>query len=296
MAVRPETLADNLAIAGNLRELGDIIEVQGAEHFRVQAYRAAADTIVSLDQPLARIFEEGGIKALVEMPAIGASIAGAIAEMITTGRWAQLERLRGVVDPEALFRTVPGIGRGLADRIHEQLHIDNLEALENAAYDGQLATVHGMGPRRIDVVRAALGERLGRRRIRRTASAPPPPISNILSVDREYREKAAAGALKTIAPKRFNPSGEAWLPVLHTHRSDWSYTALFSNTRRAHDLNRTSDWVIIYYESDHAAEGQCTVVTEFRGPLRGARVVRGREAECGAYYERHVRDPLIEAV
>lgn len=284
MSRRTDIPGDNLAIAGNLRELADIIEAQGAEHFRVAAYRRAAETVASMDRPLAELFEDGGLKALIELPAIGTSIAGALAEMITTGRWAQLERLRGSVEPELLFRTVPGIGPELAERIHDELHIDTLEALENAAHDGELARVHGMGPRRIDVVRAALGERLGRRRLRRTASPPPPPVGEILGVDREYRKKAAEGVLKKIAPKRFNPAGEAWLPVLHTHRGEWSYTALFSNTRRAHDLGRTSDWVVIFYQTDHVTEGQCTVVTEFRGPLSGARVVRGREAECMSFY------------
>lgn len=59
----------------------------------------------------------------------------------------------------------------------------------------------------------------------------------LLDVDRAYR--AAAGALAKIAPKRFNPAGEAWLPILHTERGPWRFTALFSNTARAHSLGRT---------------------------------------------------------
>jgi len=50
-----------------------------------------------------------------------------------------------------------------------------------------------------------------------------------------YR-KAADGSLRTIAPKRFNPSGEAWLPVPHAQRGEWHFTALYSNTARAHPL------------------------------------------------------------
>jgi hypothetical protein len=66
--------------------------------------------------------------------------------------------------------------------------------------------------------------------------------------------------------------------VLHTQRGKWDYTALFSNTARAHELGKTRDWVVIYYQSDGAA-GQCTVVTESLGARRGQRVVRGREVE-----------------
>ena len=72
--------------------------------------------------------------------------------------------------------------------------------------------------------------------------------------------------------------------MLHAERDGWSFTALFSNTARAHELGTTHDWVILYYERD-GHEKQCTVVTERRGDLAGKRVVRGREDECRALYE-----------
>jgi hypothetical protein len=98
-------------------------------------------------------------------------------------------------------------------------------------------------------------------------------------VDAEYRRLAEADALRKITPRRFNPERQAWLPILHTERAGWSFTALYSNTARAHELGRTRDWVVVYCERD-GHEGQCTVVTEFQGPKRGRRVVRGREQEC----------------
>ena len=49
------------------------------------------------------------------------------------------------------------------------------------------------------------------------------------------------------------------------------YTVLFSNTARAHDLGKTQDWVVIYYDQD-GHENQCTVVTEHHGPSRGQRL------------------------
>ena len=112
-----------------------------------------------------------------------------------------------------------------------------------------------------------------------------PDIAMLLDVDREYRGKAAHGSLQKIAPKRFNPTSEAWLPILHTERDTWHFTVLFSNTARAHDLKRTDDWVVVYFHSDSEPEGQHTIVTETRGSLIGKRVVRGREQECRAYYE-----------
>jgi hypothetical protein len=114
-------------------------------------------------------------------------------------------------------------------------------------------------------------------------SRPEPPIAEILDVDREYREQAARGALVRIAPRRFNPQHDAWLPVMHVRRGERQYTALFSNTARAHSLGKTDDWVVLYIDEDDR-ERQTTVVTEIRGPLIGRRTVRGREAECAAYY------------
>jgi hypothetical protein len=107
-----------------------------------------------------------------------------------------------------------------------------------------------------------------------------PGAATLLDIDREYREKAAAGTLRTIAPRRFNPEGKAWLPVLHTRRGPWHFTVLYSNTARAHELGRTHDWVVVYFYDDDHREGQHTIVTETQGPLAGQRVVRGREAEC----------------
>jgi putative hydrolase len=107
-----------------------------------------------------------------------------------------------------------------------------------------------------------------------------PPVDLLLDIDREYREKAEGGRLSTIAPRRFNPEGTSWLPVLHAERKGWHFTALFSNTQRAHELQTTHDWVVIYFYDDaHHGEGQRTVVTETHGPRVGQRVVRGREWE-----------------
>jgi putative hydrolase len=107
----------------------------------------------------------------------------------------------------------------------------------------------------------------------------PPSVEELLDVDREYREKAAAGELQLIAPERFNPTGDRWLPVLHTRRGDRRYTALYSNTERAHRLGRSRDWVVLYAQ-DATGEHQYTVITSTHGVLRGHRIVAGRERQC----------------
>jgi len=280
---------DRARYTDRLREAADLLEAQGANPFRVSAYRKAADTVRDLDEDVSTIVEREGPAGLEKLPHIGRGIAAALAEMVQTGRWTQLDRLRGSADPVQLFTVVPGLGHRLAERIHEELHIDTLEALELAAHDGRLETVPGVGPRRAATIRANLQVMLSRGRPRpapctRGAAPAQPSVEAVLAIDKEYREKSARDELPTIVPKRFNPSGEAWLPVLHSSRDGWHFTALFSNTAQAHQLGRTSDWVVIYFYDDEHAEGQHTVVSETHGPLTGRRVIRGREAECRAFY------------
>ncbi len=273
--------AVNLDVAEHFRETADLLEAQDASPFRVRAYRQGASTLSQLDRSVEAIYEQEGRDGLEGLPNIGVSLTNAIVEMLQTGgRWRFLERLEGTVTPESVFRQVAGIGPELAERIHDQLDIDTLEELEQAAHDGRLDAVEGFGERRLQTVRESLESKLRRRR----DGDADVPVSELLDVDREYRRKAARDELRRIAPRRFNPEGEAWLPILHTERDGRHYTALYSNTARAHELNKTDDWVVLYLEDEDQA--QWTVVTEPSGPLDGKRVVRGREAECRRHYER----------
>ena len=72
--------------------------------------------------------------------------------------------------------------------------------------------------------------------------------------------------------------------MLHAQRGSRHYTALYSNTARAHELGRTHDWVILFFDGQ-GGERQCTVITAERAPLRGRRIVPGREVECLKHYE-----------
>jgi DNA polymerase (family 10) len=295
----------NQKIARRFDEVAALLEEQGANPFRVRAYRRAAEVLRRLDRPADEILAREGIEGLDALPGIGPSLARSIRDVVQTGRLPMLARLRGAADPEELLRTVPGIGRATADRLHHDLGIGTLEELEQAAHDGRLETFAGFGPKRVAAIIDTLDSRLGRVRRRAGASRAKggaaagsttgtgtgagtrveagsadalPTVSEILDVDREYRTRAAAGDLRRIAPRRFNPEGEAWLPVLHTVRGTRHYTALFSNTARAHELGKTGDWVVLYHDSGDG-ERQCTVITAERGPLRGKRIVRGREEE-----------------
>jgi hypothetical protein len=274
----------NGQIAARLSEAADLLAARNANPFRVSAYRKATEALRRLDRDLADIATEGGQEALDAIPDVGPSIAGAISELLRTGRWRFLERLREATGPAELFRVIPGIGPALARRLHETLGAETLEVLETAAYDGRLETVEGVGRRRAAQIRNALAEMLGRVRAHLPARRQEPSVEVLLDVDREYRAKAATDELKRIAPRRFNPTHEAWLPVLQTRRGRWEFTTLYSNTARAHQLGRVRDWVVLYFHEAGKPESQRTIVTERRGSLAGRRVARGREAECRDYY------------
>jgi len=279
--------AVNQDIGSRLDEIAHLLAEQGANRFRVQAYRHAAEGIRALDQPVSILHTREGLPGLERIPGVGPSIARAIRDLLLHGRVAMLDRLRGDHDPVALLRSVPGIGRVLADKLHAELGLETLAELEVAAHDGRLREFGGIGAKRLAGIRDSLAQRLGR--IRAPAAAPAsrvePTVAELLDVDREYRESAAAGRLRKIAPRRLNPAREAWLPVLHTDRGDRHYTALFSNTAHAHALKRTHDWVVLYHDSGDG-ERQNTVITAAFGPMQGRRIVRGREAECEAHYRR----------
>lgn len=283
----------NKEIATILERIADLLEIQGANPFRIRAYRNGAQRARDAEQRLADLYYKEGEEVLRDLPDIGSSLASVIGEYVKSGRSSLLARLQGEVSPQDLFEQVPGIGEELSERIADQLDVQTLEELELAAHDGRLGKVPGFGPQRVKSVRMSLAAILSgaaQRRSGRLAAGEEvepkgdqPAVGTLLQVDATYRWRAEAGELKKIAPKRFNPENEAWLPIMHTEKESWSFTALYSNTARAHRLGMTHDWVVIYYERD-GQEDQVTVVTETRGPLEGRRVVRGREEACQAYY------------
>jgi hypothetical protein len=282
----------NARIAAIFEEIADLLEQQAASPHRVRAWRQAAEGVRDHPRELGDVFRDHGRAGLEAVPHLGRRIASVAIELIRTGRSAMLDRLRG--DAIETIARLPGLGRALAEQIHRTLGIETLEELELAAHDGRLERVPGFGPRRAAAVRDILAGRLSetaRARARHAADdatdprpARRPPVRLLLEIDRHYRAADAAGALPRIAPGRFNARHEAWLPILHTDRDGWAFTALYSNTALAHQLGRTRDWVVLLHHEHDGPEGRSTVVTERRGPLRGQRVVRGREVECLAHY------------
>ncbi len=273
----------NDEIASIFEQVADLLEIQAENYYRIRAYREAAQTIRTLEQPIITILNHEGRAGLEQLPHIGQHLSLLLEELLQTGELTLLNQLLAEISPEDVFKLIPGIGDVLAHRVQQELGIETLEELELAAHTGKLDVVPGFGSGRTQLVRDALEtilNRSSRRRIRANrwreiqATHTLPPVALILDIDAEYRRLAAAGQLQTISPRRFNPTGKRWLPVMHTERDGWWFSVLYSNTARAHELGKTHDWVVIYYERE-GHQGQCTVVTETRGEQRGQRVVRG---------------------
>ena len=290
LAPSPTDRVSNGVVANALAEVAGLLEAQAANPFRIHSYRSAAQVVQALQEPIAVLLEREGFAGLERLPGIGESLAHSIEEVVCTGKLRLIERLKGELRGEDPLASLPGIGPQLADRIRSQLGIETLEDLEAAAYDGRLAAVPGVGLKRVRAVRDVLAGRLGRK-IPSPKGPPPSPgdpsVAELLDIDREYRLKAEKGRLPFAAPKRFNPTGAAWLPILHAERGQRRYMAMYSNTAHAHELGTVHNWVVILRDDDDG-QGQWTVITSRYGRSKGLRIVRGREAECRDYYDQMV--------
>ncbi|MEM6598247.1 MAG: helix-hairpin-helix domain-containing protein [Cyanobacteria bacterium P01_C01_bin.69] len=283
----------NDEIASIFEQVSNLLEAQGDDYYRIRAYRKGAQSVRRHSTPVVDLYEAAGTAGLKKLTYIGRGLASAIEELATTGQLALLERLLIDVSPEDLFTTVPGVGQVLARRIYRGLGIETLAELAQAAEDGTLSQMHGFGRGRITIVKSALAA-MPNNDNRATSNKPAKPkpimakqpvavpereaaapsVELLLDIDKQYQYLAKAGQLRMVAPKKFNPESKRWLPVMQMAKGGWRFKVLYSNTARAHELGKTSDWVVIYYERGDQ-QGQCTIVTESRGPNRGERTVRG---------------------
>ncbi len=181
----------NIELAEALEQMAEVLLRQGEPNpYRVQAYLQAAGTIRDHKEPVARVYGDGGREALTSLPGIGVSLAHHIAQYIESGRIGLRDRLLRSDDPAALLATVPGVGRGLADRLVIELGIESLAELERAAHDGRLMDLDGVGPRRTEAIKLQLNSilnRSSRRRARRVRRQ----VAQLASAQRRREDSAA---------------------------------------------------------------------------------------------------------
>jgi len=141
---------ENPEVAQVFDEVADLLEIQGANPFRVRAYRTAARAIRDLTEPLTEIAHDPQRK-LQDLPGIGKDLAGKIAAGLQTGRFPFLEELRQQV-PAGLreLLRVPGLGPKKSLTLFQQLHIDTPEKLRQAAQEHRLRELKGFGAKTED--------------------------------------------------------------------------------------------------------------------------------------------------
>jgi len=114
--------------------------------FKPQAYEKAAITIETLEEDVAKIYREGGLKELEKIPGVGKSIAEKIEEFLKTGKIKYYNELRKKLPVDlAEISSVESLGPKRAKILYEKLGIRNLKELEKAAKSGKIAPLFGFG-------------------------------------------------------------------------------------------------------------------------------------------------------
>lgn len=134
----------NNDIVKNFNKVADLLEIKGANPFRVRAYRNAARTIGSLAKNVADLIAEG--KALTDFSGIGKDLAEKIKEIVDTGKLSQLTALEKVLPPglQDLLR-IPGLGPKKVKALYETLDIGDLSSLKKAAQEQKIRKLEGFG-------------------------------------------------------------------------------------------------------------------------------------------------------
>ncbi len=136
---------ENVDYARTLGEIADLLELQGANVFRVRAYRNAARTIETLSQSIDSLLEDEDAR-LVDLPSIGKDLAAKITELYETGELEFLAELREEV-PTSLIEImrIPSLGPKRAKQLWEALDITSIDDLEDAARSDALLELPGFG-------------------------------------------------------------------------------------------------------------------------------------------------------
>jgi DNA polymerase (family 10) len=144
----------NAQIAAALRELGVLYELDGADRFRTLAYREAARTVANSPISVEQLAEEG---RLTELPGVGKTLAEKIETLIETGSIPSADKLKQKFPATLVEVTrVPGLGAKTARRIYDELGVENLVELKEAAEQGRIAGIRGLGPKTEENILASL--------------------------------------------------------------------------------------------------------------------------------------------
>jgi DNA polymerase (family X) len=197
---RKKQTMNNRELADTFQLIGDLMEIKGENVYKIIAYRKAGDSLLNLGRDINDVHREGSLTAI---PGIGKAIAEKIDELLTTGQLEFLEKLKSEV-PAGLAEMlkVPELGPKKVAMFWKEAGIDSLTKLENAAQEGKLRTLPGMGQKSEAKILAGI-KALGRRTQRHPLAVAYPAAQELL----EYLRKVpgvvaaeAAGSLRRMRP------------------------------------------------------------------------------------------------
>jgi len=136
----------NTDIAEKFSRLAELLEIQGANPFRIRAYRKAAQTIEGLPHSVASMLAEGA--DLSDLPGIGEDLAAKIQEIVQTGHLSLLDQVSSQLPGQlAELAQIPSLGPKRVKRLYDTLGIQDLKGLAKAAQAGTIRQLHGFGPK-----------------------------------------------------------------------------------------------------------------------------------------------------
>lgn len=203
----------NADVAAVFEEIADLLEIEGANPFRVRAYRFAARTIRDLSREVAEMVAKG--EDLTSLPGIGEDLAGKIKDIVATGTTALLEKHRKTVPATVteLLR-IPGLGPKRVRILSQGLNIRSLSELQNAAREGRVRALPGFGEKTEQHILDALAAQTGKERRVRSADAAPfaealvtylrqfPGVGRVVAAGSYRRGKETIGDLDILATAR----------------------------------------------------------------------------------------------
>ncbi len=136
---------DNATLADRLDAFAALLDLNGSGHYTVRAYRRAADMIRSTPADVAALVRQGRVR---ELAGIGPGIETRLRELVETGRIAELDELEAQALPELVgVAALLGVSTKRMRELGHALGIRTLPELQQAAAEGRLDSVPGIGPK-----------------------------------------------------------------------------------------------------------------------------------------------------
>jgi DNA polymerase (family X) len=137
-----DSMTTNAQVADLLRQYATALQLEGSDRFKIKAYRRAANTIESTDQPVAKLARNRG--DLESLPGIGKAISGMIQEIVRKGKLSQLDRAISKLSPELVeLATKPLLDPKQVLRVYKKLGINSLAQLKSRLDAGDIRTALG---------------------------------------------------------------------------------------------------------------------------------------------------------